>query len=176
MIRSTSSYWKWKVLVELRRRGVERVPLQNLSPLPFPLSLFRSFSVSPLPKFNMAPKQTFHRDYEDRQLRRLLQSSLELIGLLYHSQALAGFFLAASKDGVVACTREILEFLHSFLSQRYIFVNKLQEQVDCTRKEFSLKSETTTRDSKPQEKSRSCPPQVQSRRHQYPRSKAREKF
>ena len=116
MIRSTSSYWKWKVLVELRRRGVERVPLQNLSPLPFPLSLFRSFSVSPLPKFNMAPKQTFHRDYEDRQLRRLLQSSLELIGLLYHSQALDGFFLAASKDGVVACTREILEFLHSFLS------------------------------------------------------------
>ena len=34
--RSTSSYWKWKVLVELRRRRVERVPLQNISPLPFP--------------------------------------------------------------------------------------------------------------------------------------------
>ena len=31
-------------------------------PLPSPLSLFRSFSVSPLPKFNMAPRQTFHRN------------------------------------------------------------------------------------------------------------------
>ena len=30
--------------------------------LPSPSSLFRSFSVSPLPKSNMAPRQTFHRN------------------------------------------------------------------------------------------------------------------
>ena len=48
-------------------------PLQNLSPLPSTLSLLSSFSVSPLPKSNMAHKQMFHRIYEDRQLRRLLK-------------------------------------------------------------------------------------------------------
>ena len=34
--------------------------LQRLPSLPSPLSLFRSFSVSPLPRSNMTPRQTFH--------------------------------------------------------------------------------------------------------------------
>ena len=39
-------------------RGGRRGRFWNL--LPSPPSLFRSFAVSPLPKSNMAPKETFH--------------------------------------------------------------------------------------------------------------------
>ena len=69
-----------------------------------------------------------------------LQSSL--VGLLYHSQVLLGLFPAASKDGVVVCTREILVFSRSFLLEQYVFIKKLQEG-NRTRKTVSLTSETT---------------------------------
>ena len=83
MIGSTSSYWKWKDgpmvacvaggLGRVATKGREAGSFAKSLPAPLHFSLFCSFSVSPLPKSNMAPKQTFHRIHEDRQLRRLLQ-------------------------------------------------------------------------------------------------------
>ena len=111
-------------------------PLQNLSPLPSTLSLLRSFSVSPLPKSNMAHKQMFHRIYEDRQLRRLLKVFAR-VNWAFESQSSPCwvFFSLLLRS----CR------LHSWDS----FIPFI---VDCTRKEFSLKSETTIRYSKPRDR------------------------
>ena len=123
MIGSTSSYWKWKDgpmvacvaggLGRVATKGREAGSFAKSLPAPLHFSLFCSFSVSPLPKSNMAPKQTFHRIHEDRQLRRLLQVFARVNwAFVSQSSPCWVFFLAASKELSLALVRFLCFFIH----------------------------------------------------------------